>query len=101
MTGGDTARGVFAAYDFLRQPTPAVEPVTVLQAMANHDNNEERRYLVERPDWCLTWSWTWLTWCIGAGAAHDPYDTAERAGAWVMVGPLIVEVYLPRGGETR
>ena len=72
----------------------------IVERMANHDSNEERRYLREGPRLHLTWSWLWLNWGLGPNLSHDPHGE-ERWAAWFVLGPLCIEAYwLTERGES-
>lgn len=64
--------------------------MTLLQRMADHDANEERRYLTDtRRRAYLAWSWCWLSWGFGVVAGGAP---REEKGCALLLGPLCVEV---------
>lgn len=64
----------------------------LIERLANHDSNEERRYLREGRRLNVTWSWLWLNWGFGPNVSFDPYGD-EKWSAWICVGPLCVEAY--------
>lgn len=84
--------------------------MSTLRRMADHDANEERRYLIEGKRFYLTWSWIWLAPMLGVGANYDPYAAPnwngnEVASVWLHLGPLTVEAYWtrvpsPAGGDS-
>lgn len=64
----------------------------LIEAMANHDNNEERRYLREGKRLNVAWGWLWLDWGLGPWWSYSPYDS-ERWSTGVIVGPLSIEFF--------
>ena len=64
----------------------------LLDRAADHDANEERRYLHEGCRWNLTWSWLWTNLSLGAGVDYERYGD-ESLSLWGHLGPVTVEIY--------
>jgi hypothetical protein len=64
----------------------------LIDAAADHDSNEERRYLAEGRRWALTWSWLWTNFSVGAGVDYERWG-GESVSVWIHLGPVTVEVY--------
>ena len=67
----------------------------LLDMAANHDSNEERRYIRTGEHLNITWSWLWTNWAFGGGADYERHGQ-EPFSTWAHLGPFTLELYWRR-----